>query len=99
MRYLAGVTTLRYAPGLCTGCGRCVEVCPHGVFALPERRAALVDRDACMECGACQRNCAAGAIAVDAGVGCANALVKAAMRGQSGNPTCGCDDGGGGCCG
>lgn len=98
MRYLADVTTLRYEPGLCTGCGRCVDVCPHGVFALAGRCAALVGRDRCMECGACQRNCAAGAITVQAGVGCAAALTKAALRGGSADPSCGCDDGGG-CCG
>jgi NAD-dependent dihydropyrimidine dehydrogenase PreA subunit len=98
MRYLTDVTTLRYEPGRCTGCGRCVEVCPHGVFALSERRATVIDRDGCMECGACQRNCAAGAVSVQAGVGCAAALTKAALRGGSASPSCGCDDGGG-CCG
>jgi hypothetical protein len=59
---------------------------------------ALVDGDRCMECGACQRNCATGAITVEAGVGCAAALTKAALRGGSASPSCGCDDGGG-CCG
>lgn len=98
MRYLSGVATLRYAPERCDGCGRCTEVCPHGVFALEARRAALVDGDRCMECGACQRNCATGAITVEAGVGCAAALTKAALRGGSASPSCGCDDGGG-CCG
>ncbi|HSM93970.1 MAG TPA: mercury methylation ferredoxin HgcB [Anaeromyxobacteraceae bacterium] len=99
MRYLSGVTTLRLEAERCNGCGRCVEVCPHGVFAIPDRRAAVVDRDACMECGACQRNCAQGALTVQAGVGCAAALTKAALSGRSGSPpSCGCDDGGG-CCG
>jgi NAD-dependent dihydropyrimidine dehydrogenase PreA subunit len=98
MRYLAEVTTLRYAAERCNGCGRCTEVCPHGVFALVDRRATLVERDACMECGACQRNCAQGAITVQAGVGCAAALTAAALRGKGSAPSCGCDDGGG-CCG
>lgn len=98
MRYLAGVTTLRFDPARCNGCGRCTEVCPHGVFALADRRATLVDPDGCMECGACQRNCAPGAITVEAGVGCANALVKAALRGGGASPSCGCDDSGS-CCG
>lgn len=98
MRYLSGVTTLRFEPGLCSGCGRCAEVCPHGVFALVDRRAVVTDRDLCMECGACQRNCEAGAIAVDAGGGCANALVRSALRGEKGAPSCGCDASGG-CCG
>jgi NAD-dependent dihydropyrimidine dehydrogenase PreA subunit len=98
MRHLSGVTTLRYAAERCNGCGRCTEVCPHGVFALEDRRATLVDRDACMECGACQRNCAQDAIQVDAGVGCAAALTKSLLTGGGASPSCGCDDGGG-CCG
>jgi hypothetical protein len=35
-----------------------------------------------MECGACQLNCPSGAIAVDSGVGCAAAMIKAALRGK-----------------
>ena len=38
-------------------------------------RAKLVDRGACMECGACQRNCAFDAIHVQSGVGCASAII------------------------
>ena len=36
-------------------------------------RAVLTDRGACIECGACARNCEAEAISVRAGVGCAGA--------------------------
>ncbi len=95
MRYLAGVTTLRFEPERCTGCGRCVEVCPHGVFALANGKAALTDRDRCMECGACRNNCASAAIEVRSGVGCAMALVSAmvARRGGTGTPECGCGSG------
>ena len=69
MRYLANVVTLAYDPSKCTGCARCAEVCPHGVFVMsgpsPEgNRARLTDRDLCMECGACQANCRFGAIRV-----------------------------------
>jgi ferredoxin len=32
MKYLSGVSTLEYFSDKCTGCGRCVEVCPHAVF-------------------------------------------------------------------
>jgi len=35
-----------------------------------------------MECGACQINCPSGAIAVDSGVGCAAAMIMAALRGK-----------------
>ncbi len=73
MRYFADVTTLRFEPARCSGCGRCVEVCPHGVFSMANGKAALTDRDRCMECGACRNNCASAAIAVRSGVGCAMA--------------------------
>lgn len=87
MRYLAGVTTLRLDAEACSGCGRCVEVCPHGVFAVASQKAALLDADRCMECGACMRNCERGAIEVRPGVGCAMALVSAAV---SGSRRCAC---------
>lgn len=95
MRYLSGVTTLRYDGGKCKGCGRCAEVCPHGVFAVEDGRANVIDADACIECGACQKNCPFGAISVEAGVGCAAAIIGSLGTGKS--ACCGGD--GGGCCG
>jgi NAD-dependent dihydropyrimidine dehydrogenase PreA subunit len=71
MIYLKNVTTLKYDAEKCVGCGRCVEVCPHGVFEMKNKRAVLGDRDRCMECGACEKNCGYKAIQVRAGVGCA----------------------------
>ncbi len=79
-RYLADVATLELDPAACTGCGRCVEVCPHGVFAVAEGKARITDKDACMECGACARNCAAAAIRVEVGVGCASGLINEWLR-------------------
>jgi NAD-dependent dihydropyrimidine dehydrogenase PreA subunit len=76
------INTLRYEPKLCTGCERCIDVCPHAVFAADEGKAQLVRPEACMECGACQLNCQAGAIRVDSGVGCATAMMWAALRGR-----------------
>ncbi len=96
LTYLRGVATLRLAAERCDGCGRCAEVCPHGVLAVSNRKAAVVDRDRCMECGACRTNCAAGAIEVTAGVGCASALIGAMTSGGKNAPTCGC--GGSSCC-
>jgi NAD-dependent dihydropyrimidine dehydrogenase PreA subunit len=91
-RYLPDATTLELREALCIGCGRCVEVCPHQVFRITERKAALIDRDACMECGACQRNCPVDAISVDAGVGCATGLINEWLRerniGGSGGHCC-----------
>jgi NAD-dependent dihydropyrimidine dehydrogenase PreA subunit len=79
-RYLKNVATLELDQALCNGCGRCMDVCPHQVFALVEKRAAISDLDACMECGACAKNCPATAIRVDAGVGCASGLINEWLR-------------------
>ena len=79
-RYLRNVATLELDQAACTGCGRCIEVCPHQVLALTEKRAAISDLDSCMECGACAKNCPATAIRVDAGVGCASGLINEWLR-------------------
>jgi len=96
MKYLANVTSLKFFSDKCTGCERCVEVCPHAVFAMNGKKAAISDRDMCMECGACARNCAFGAIAVNAGVGCAVAIINGMVTG--GEPSCGCGDASNACC-
>jgi len=80
--------TLEYLPDRCIGCGLCAAVCPHGVFAMNGRVAQLVRPRACMECGACQLNCPTQAILVEGGVGCASAMIRAALWGQE-EPTCG----------
>ena len=85
--YLAGVTTLQFHPEKCTGCRRCTEVCPHGVFRMERKRAVITNRDLCMECGACRRNCGYGAIDVREGVGCAWAIALGKLKGTA--PTCG----------
>ncbi len=95
MRYLSNVVTLQFFSEKCTGCAQCLEVCPHGVFAMNGRKAYVTDKDLCMECGACERNCAFGAISVKAGVGCAAAVINGMLRG--GEPDCGC--GTSACCG
>jgi NAD-dependent dihydropyrimidine dehydrogenase PreA subunit len=88
LRYLSNVTTLRLDPAKCTGCGMCLEVCPHGVFVLEDEKTLIADRDACMECGACQQNCPTAAITVRAAVGCAAAVLTGIVRGTE--PTCDC---------
>lgn len=95
MKYLQNVVTLKLDASQCTGCGLCVQVCPHNVFAMENHRARIVDLDACMECGACAINCADSAISVQAGVGCAAALINGAIKGTA--PSCGCA--GSACCG
>jgi len=97
MKYLANVTTLQFFSEKCTGCGRCVEVCPHGVFEMRDKRAAVTDRDRCMECGACALNCEFNAITVNTGVGCAAAIINSLIYG--GAPSCDCSGTGNSCCG
>ncbi len=95
MRYLKNVTTLQLDAEKCTGCRRCTEVCPHGVFVIDNGKARIDDLDACMECGACAMNCSAEAISVESGVGCAAGIIIGAIRGTE--PTCGCNEDA--CCG
>jgi NAD-dependent dihydropyrimidine dehydrogenase PreA subunit len=97
MVYLAGTSTLSIAQELCTGCGVCLEVCPRNVLELTDRKAVIVELDRCIECGACQLNCRYDAISVEAGVGCASALINGMKTG--GEPVCGCgSESGSSCC-
>lgn len=82
MKSSYATNTLRFERSRCTGCGLCAVVCPHGVFGRPGDAVALARPEACMECGACQKNCPAGAISVESGVGCATALMYAALTGR-----------------
>ena len=91
LRYLPNVVTLTLDAEKCTGCGTCVEVCPHGVLVIEHHKAAIADRDACMECGACARNCVPEALSVHAGVGCATAVLNGMMSGGEPNCDCGVD--------
>jgi len=75
--YLKNVASLKLDQSVCVGCGRCCpEVCPHQVFVVAEKKASIVDRDACMECGACALNCPVKAISVASGVGCASGMIN-----------------------
>ena len=87
MRYLESVVTLSLDAERCNGCALCVAVCPHAVFRMAQKRAVLADRGACMECGACARNCEPGAIRVRSGVGCAAGVLAGLAAGTE--PTCG----------
>ena len=86
-RYLKGVTTLELNPKTCVGCGTCELVCPHAVWQVSDKKARMVDRDGCMECGACAQNCPVEAISVNAGVGCAAAIITGTLSGTA--PCCG----------
>ena len=91
MKYLVDVVTLQLDPDLCTGCGMCTVVCPHAVFSLENGKAHIGDRDMCMECGACSLNCPDGAIFVQAGVGCAQAVINSTL-GRTGTDCCSLED-------
>jgi len=96
--YIKGVSTLNIDKGKCTGCSMCINVCPHAVLGIENKKAFIEEKDRCMECGACQKNCASHAITVTTGVGCA-AAVLTGIIGKT-EPVCGCSDdsGASGCC-
>jgi ferredoxin len=95
-RYIKNGETLSIQSTACTGCGACIEVCPHGVLTIQSSVATIRDRALCMECGACARNCPVAAISVTAGVGCAAAIIVGKLTGSA--PSCDCGTGGA-CCG
>lgn len=74
LRYLKNVVTLELDSDKCTGCAMCTRVCIHAVFALNGGVVEILDRDGCMECGACAMNCPTEAVTVRPGVGCAWAI-------------------------
>lgn len=101
--YLKNVASLKLDVNKCIGCNRCIEVCPHEVFDLENlpagsqgKKAKIINLDACMECGACAKNCPTKAISVKSGVGCAAGIINGILRGTE--PTCDCSSESGHCC-
>ena len=88
LMYLKGVVTLELNEEKCVGCGMCLIVCPHAVFSMNNGSAMIENRDACMECGACAQNCPAEAVRVQAGVGCAAAVINTALGRESSSCCC-----------
>jgi ferredoxin len=74
--FLKPVHTTNFLPFIdhseCTGCGRCVNVCPVEAIVLasandpyrPKARLARLDKDVCLGCGICARNCPSGALSL-----------------------------------
>jgi NAD-dependent dihydropyrimidine dehydrogenase PreA subunit len=87
LMYIKNVATLALDQEKCVGCGMCLIVCPQAVLGMNNRHASIKNRDACMECGACARNCPTGAVSVQAGVGCAAAVINTAL-GRDGSSCC-----------
>lgn len=79
LMYLKNVVTLGLDHKKCIGCGICLLVCPRAVLSLTNGKIEIANRDACMECGACSRNCPVEAIDVRAGVGCAAAVINSML--------------------
>jgi NAD-dependent dihydropyrimidine dehydrogenase PreA subunit len=89
--------TLKYYPEKCINCLMCTNVCPHGVFTDGEKQVMLTKPELCMECGACAGNCPVQAIGVQSGVGCAWAMISAALKGKDmDSEACCCGENG--CC-
>ena len=86
--YLKNVVTLELNKEKCVGCEMCLIVCPHAVLGMNNGNAIIKNRDLCMECGACARNCPADALSVQAGVGCAEAVINAALGRDSSSCCC-----------
>ncbi len=88
MKYIKNSASLNFISEKCTNCILCIDVCPHGVFQLKNKKVGVVDKDLCMECGACALNCKYGAISVNSGVGCASGIINGMLTG--GEPSCDC---------
>lgn len=56
----------RVVPGKCTGCGRCVKVCPTGAITGPRSEPHNLDPSKCIKCRSCYEVCRFDAIAGDA---------------------------------
>ena len=87
--YIKNVATLQLDVERCNGCRLCVMVCPREVLEMIDKKAHIIDRDKCIECGACMMNCSVAAITVKSGVGCAAGVINGIINGTE--PSCDCN--------
>lgn len=87
-QHLKNVSTLKLEAEKCKACGICLTVCPRIVLVKNEEdnRVHIENMDNCIECGACMINCPFGALSVEAGTGCAIAILNGLMK--SSKPCC-----------
>jgi len=64
----------------------CVNVCPHGVFNVQDRKAVILDKEACIDAEPVALNCPVNAIKVQSGVGCATAIIMGAIGKRASAP-------------
>ncbi len=76
LKYLPDKISLEISRETCIGCGMCAIVCPHQLFIIENAKASITEKNLCIECGACKSNCPVGAINVNAGTGCAVAVLN-----------------------
>ncbi len=50
---------------LCSGCGRCLKVCPTEAITGQKKEPHVLDNEKCIKCGACMEVCRHGAISVE----------------------------------
>ena len=63
----------------CAYCGRCAEVCPHGLHTVAASEHTIA-RDKCTACGICVANCAFGALEIKGRPASAQEIVERAVR-------------------
>ncbi len=96
LQYLKDIVTLKLYTEKCTSCRMCIDVCPHNVFEVINKKVRITRKDNCMECGACVNNCAYDALYVKTGVGCAFAVIFGKLNNTE--PSCDCSKEESSCC-
>lgn len=53
---------ITHNPSKCGGCQLCVDSCPNKAIVVDVVGNLYIDKDACLECGACVKECPMGAM-------------------------------------